>query len=153
MDNDNDLLIFSAMSAGRVRNPKSRYDQVSMKKEGATTWRDTQKLPPVLQYLARHPVLADKEDLAFPDRRFNTMTDKDKRVGPRVRKQQKSSEDTVKNKARKIAAQRLKRGTTSTPSGQRSTKVARGAGGGKLPSATPGQAQRGGLFVSSSPEP
>lgn len=165
MDNDNDLLIFSALSAGRVRNSRTRYDQVEMQKDGATTWGDTQKLPPVSQYLARHPVLADKGELALPDRRFKTMTDEEERVGKGVRMQQKGSENTVKGKAQKRAAQRPKRGATTAPSGQRLTKMARGTGSGKLPSetrsqargtpATPGRGkwQRGGLFVSSSPEP
>lgn len=163
MDNDDDLLIFSSTSAGRVRDARGRYDQNSMRNEGATTWGATRQIRLVAQYIARNPPSAEMSPFTLPDPRFDTSTDEQKRAGVTVRRQQARTQATVAGKARKIAEQAAKRGPTAAPPGERPAKTARGAGGGNLSGATETETrepprspptegrQSGGLFVTPSP--
>lgn len=129
MDNDDDLLIFSAVSAGRVRSSKTGYDQVDMDNEGAKTWGATQQLSVVSQYLARNRPTADKAPHTLLDPRFNTANEQQRAAGLVVRRQQANSEETVQGKAAKRAPRPPKRAAAAAPAGQRPAKSARGAGG------------------------
>lgn len=163
MDNDDDLLIFSSISASRVRDARGRYDQDNMRNEGATTWGATRRIRLVAQYIARNPPSAERSTFTLPDPRFDTSTDEMKRAGVTVRKQQANTQATVADKARKIAEQVAKRGATAAPPGERPAKTARGTGGGNLPGLTQTGTQEpptspptegrqsGGLFVTPSP--
>ncbi|OBT54565.1 hypothetical protein VE04_05409 [Pseudogymnoascus sp. 24MN13] len=155
VDNDDDLLIFSAVSAGRVRSSKTGYDQVDMDNEGAKTWGATQQLSVVSQYLARNRPTADKAPHTLLDPRFNTANEQQRVAGLVVRRQQANSEETVQGKAATSAPRPPRRAAAAAPAGQRPAKSARGAGGRSwtrapgTPVAPPAERQGGGgLFVS-----
>ncbi|KFY15153.1 hypothetical protein V492_02195 [Pseudogymnoascus sp. VKM F-4246] len=121
IDNDDDFLIFSAMSAGRVRSRKLKYDQVEMQIEGATTWGFTQRIPVVAQYLARNPPQGEKEAPSLLGKAFNTATEDMEKVGKAVRMQQFTSYKTVQDKAEKRGLKLRhipKRGATTAPPGE-----------------------------------
>ncbi|OBT61309.1 hypothetical protein VE03_09596 [Pseudogymnoascus sp. 23342-1-I1] len=132
VDNDNNFLIFSALSAGRIRNPKQSYDHISMIEEGAGTWGVTQRLAPVAQYIARHPPLADQSPLPLPHPTMNNPTEEELKSGRAVRKQQLGSHQTIADKKRKRAQKGENRGATTAAPGEPPAKVAKQAVGANL---------------------
>ncbi|OBT87620.1 hypothetical protein VE02_02733 [Pseudogymnoascus sp. 03VT05] len=136
VDNDDDLLIFSAQSAGRVRSSKTGYDQVSMEDEGAITWGATQQNPIVVQYLVRNRPTGEKAPHTLLDPRFNTATEQQRAAGLVVRRQQASSQGTLQRKAAKRGPRAPKRAAPSAPPEQRPAKSARRGRSGNQPGAT-----------------
>ncbi|KFX99017.1 hypothetical protein O988_04084, partial [Pseudogymnoascus sp. VKM F-3808] len=150
VDDDNDLLVFCAHSATRVRNAKYTYDQADMKNEGATTWGVTRKIKLVADHITRFPPSANLNNMPLLDPRFDVSSPEQERAGVIVRKQQASSSAALEAKAKKRAERERKRGATSAPNGERPAKVAKGgdvATGPVTPTGPP--TETGGLFLSS----
>ncbi|KAL5353137.1 hypothetical protein ACLOAV_001168, partial [Pseudogymnoascus australis] len=126
VDNDNNLLIFSAMSAGRVRSPKTSYDQADMKDEGAGSWGVARQLPQVAQYIARNPPLAEMAPLPLAHAALVKPTEAELKTGMVVRRQQANSHDTVVEKKKKRAQKKgPKRAATTAAPGEPPAKVAK----------------------------
>lgn len=118
------------MSAGRVRNPKTSYDQADMKDEGAGSWGVARQLPQVAQYIARNPPRAEMAPLPLAHATLVKPTEAELKTGMVVRRQQANSHDTVVEKKKKRTQKKgPKRAATTAAPGEPPAKVAKEAEG------------------------